>query len=317
MKKFLEELEKELQSKGLSKEDITEILSDHQEMIDEAIAEGLSEEEIETKFGRPSKIADDLSDLAKLETKNTVNSKEYTLFKSFHVLDSEMNIDIHFVNEDYHLEKSETNDIEVYYKGKGKLEDYEFGLNGQTFYAKSKKQIRSSLFFFSHNEFEFLIKVPDVSILLTSLHSVNSDITVDNLKCDSFVLKSTNGDLVFTNMKTKSFKFDNVNGDLKITNFESNDLRLSNVNGDVKFNHVDIEGDVVFNTVSGDLSVNTMKCRECHFQTVSGDMSAKEFYPEAIRLQSVSGDISIRNEDKTKSIRIISQKSLSGEIKIH
>lgn len=316
MKKFLEELEKELQSKGLSKEDITEILSDHQEMIDEALAEGLSEEEIETKFGNPSKIADDLSDLAKLETKNTVNANEYTLYKSFPVLEKEMNIDIHFVNEDFHLEKSESNDIEVYYKGKGKLEDYEFGFDGQTFYAKSKKQIKSIFFSFRHNEFEFLIKVPTTSVLLTSLHSVSSDITVDDLKCDSFVLKSTNGDLVFTNVKTKSFKFDNVNGDLHITNFESNDLRLSNVNGDVRFDNVEISGDAVFNTVSGDFSIDTMKCRECHFQTVSGDMSAKDFYPDAIRLQSVSGDISIRNEDKSKTIRIISQKSLSGDIRI-
>jgi len=317
MKKFLEELEKELQNKGLSEGDISEILKDHQEMINEAVAEGLSEEEIETKFGNPSRIADDLSDLAKLETKNTVDVSDYTLYQSFTVNYDEINVDIHFVNEDFHLEKSSSKEVEVYYRGSGKLEDYEFGFEGQTFYAKSKKIKKPSFFNFNHNEFEFLIKIPVVNVLLTSLRSVNSDITVDDLACDNFVMKSTNGDLVFTNIITKSFKFDNVNGDLTITNLNANDLRLANVNGDVNLEKLNISGDVVFNTVSGDLSINGMQCRECHFQTVSGDMDADEFYPDAVSLKSVSGDISIHNKDKTREIRIISQKSLSGDIKIH
>ncbi len=316
MKNYLEELEKELRNKGLCTGDIEEIIKDHQEMIEEALSSGLDEADIYTKFGSPAKVADDLKDLVKLDTKNEENVQEYKLLKTFPILDEDISIEIAFINEDFHLEKSESDSIEVYYKGKGDISTYEFSYINQVFNAKAPKNFKRAFLRFRSQEFTFLIKVPSVHILNASLHSINSDITVDQLTVDRFKLKNTNGDVNFTNLNVKEYLFDTVNGDVEMTNVQVDSIKFSSVNGDVSMNNINVANDVFINTVSGDFEIKQMSCHECHFQTVSGDIDAHEFYPEIISLQSISGDISIRNQDESKTIQIKSKKSLSGSIKI-
>jgi len=65
MKKFLENLRTELKKKHINEGEIEEILRDHEEMIDEALAEGLSEEDITKKFGNPEQVAADISAMNK------------------------------------------------------------------------------------------------------------------------------------------------------------------------------------------------------------------------------------------------------------
>ena len=61
MKKFLKDLETELRKNKLSGAEIKEILADHEEMIQSAKNEGLTDEELEAKFGNPKKVAEELS----------------------------------------------------------------------------------------------------------------------------------------------------------------------------------------------------------------------------------------------------------------
>ena len=92
MKKFLKDLENELKKMKINSNEIKEILADHEEMMNEALKEGLSEEELATKFGNPAKLAQDLfEDLEKVSTnlneyveKGEFSAmKDYDLYKSF------------------------------------------------------------------------------------------------------------------------------------------------------------------------------------------------------------------------------------------
>ena len=60
MKKFLKDLEKELRKIGVNEEEITEILADHVEMIEAGKSEGLNEENMNSKFGDPKNIAEEI-----------------------------------------------------------------------------------------------------------------------------------------------------------------------------------------------------------------------------------------------------------------
>ena len=58
MKIFLQNLEDELKKNNLNEEEINDIIADHSEMIESAISEGLSDEDLEQKFGNPKDLAD-------------------------------------------------------------------------------------------------------------------------------------------------------------------------------------------------------------------------------------------------------------------
>lgn len=316
MKKFLTELEQELRNRGIKDSEIAEIISDHEEMIQEALSEGLEESKIEEKFGSPAKIALELSETQKFETQNVQDSNDYTLHKSFPVLESSICVEIRFVEEDFHLEKSNSDSIEIYYKGKGKIEDYEISFDNGTLKINAPKLKKRLFVSFTNSSLEFLVKIPETLIERMNLVSVSSDITVDSITTQNFELHNTNGDVEFTNLDTSEFKLNTVNGDVSMTNLNANDLRFTSVNGEVSFENITVVNNVLINTVSGDFKIHKMECKECHFQSVSGDISAKEFYPNQISLKSVSGDVDIVNSDKTRNIQITNKKSVSGQINI-
>ena len=76
-----------------------------------------------------------------------------------------------------------------------------------------------------------------------------------------------------------------------------------------------IENEFESQTVSGDVEIDDVSCDLFDLDSVSGDTDAKEFYPNTIRFKSVSGDLDISNKTK-KEIKIISQKTLSGDVNI-
>ena len=59
--------------------EIEEIIADHKEMISNAIDEGLSEEEIKAKFGKPSQVAEELADSDDQEPAEQEETKGFQL----------------------------------------------------------------------------------------------------------------------------------------------------------------------------------------------------------------------------------------------
>jgi uncharacterized membrane protein len=75
MKKFLKDLETELRKNNLSENEIKEIMADHEEMIQSAKSEGLTDEELEAKFGSPKNVAEELSQFTeKAEDENDMKT---------------------------------------------------------------------------------------------------------------------------------------------------------------------------------------------------------------------------------------------------
>jgi len=315
VKKFLEELEKELTNKGIKKTEIEEIIHDHEEMIDEAIKSGLTEEEIEKKFGSPKHVADELGNFTQNEDEKDTDINAFNLFKTFAV-DKEYSVDIHLIDEDFELSGDDSNEIKVYYKGRIDLSKYQITFENDLFTIKEPKMGFNLFGNRRSTQASILIKVPYKMIPLCSISGINADAIISRIKADTFRIKTTNGDVSLSDVTCKLFKTDTVNGDMQIRRLSSETIQFVTISGDVTMDRIECENNFSVNSVSGDMHINDMKSGDCEFHTVSGDVEAVNFYPASITLKSVSGDLDIRNEDMSRQIEIKSKKSVSGDIKI-
>jgi len=313
---FLEELKKELKKQNISDAEMNDILSDHEEMLREAMEEGLSEEDIRTKFGDPSKIAEELKASTEASEEHE-KVGDYRLYKTFEVPTEDFSMTIEFINEDAEFGLSESGNIEILYQGRPELEKYTFQYENNHLLIHSPRNLRSGFtLFLSKTKSAFKILLPKKKIQTAVFHSVNGDFCIKNLNIGSLALKNTNGDLCIKDIVTENVKLDTVNGDVQLSNLIATELKFSTISGDVALNNVDVSGPFDVNTVSGDFDANQVRCGKCYFHAVSGDFDGKEFYPEEISLQSVSGDISIHNSDASRPIHVAQKKSVSGDINI-
>jgi len=329
MNKFLKDLEKELKKLKVSDKDINEILEDHKEMIEAAKNEGLDEEQIEAKFGKPEALAKDLQEDAPKSTNKTsimltdVGScvKEdvdsFNLVKTFHLISEDISVNIGLVSDDFNLTSYDGESIQVYEKNVKKIEDYTISFeNNELLIKKEKGKIK--IFNFSNDSGEFLVLVPkDINISKFDYKTVSGDANVNGVTSKEVKIKSTSGDLELTNFDGDNMKFSTVSGDIEILGLKGKQVEVSLVSGDFEMKQAVINGSMVFHSVSGDVELFEVECEEADFKTVSGDLEGKEFYPSEVSLKSVSGDIEITNRNVLKEINVISKKTVSGEININ
>lgn len=327
MNKFLKDLENELLNLKVSKKDIEEILEDHKEMIEVAKTEGLSDEEINKKFGDPVKVAKELYTDIKEEPKMSFESKstdscvsyktdDYNLVKTFDEVGDKIIFEANLVSDDLQYSTYDGNQIQVYEQNINKLDEYEILFNNNVLILKKKKELK--IFKREEKSGEFLILIPaSITHKTIEFNNVSGDASFNAVKTEKLVFKSTNGDIELTNIDAVESKFSFVNGDVEMTNFHGNTIDISVINGELEITDGTFEGDLFFNTVSGDIELNNVECAAADLRTVSGDLVGNEFYPKEVSFKSVSGDIDITNSDKTREVRIASKKSISGSIKIN
>jgi len=318
MKTFLENLKNELTKRNFTKKDIEEILHDHEEMIKEAKEEGLSDTDIEAKFGDPAALAKDLMDSRSQSFEaSPVNEEGYTLLKSFTAIDSAFDVKISLVNDDceYVIHDQET--IEVYHKNIKNIDNYHCNFDGKQFTLEEKKKL-GLMFGVRLKSGEFLIKVPrDVKSKDVQFKFVSGDATIDQIETDSFDYKTTSGDMHIRKLETSKMHLSTVSGDARIDSGRADTLKLSLISGDIQIKEFTFTGDVYINTVSGDALFREVKAAFVDFKTVSGDCDGHEFYPTSIKLRSISGDISISNKDRDHKIEVLGKKAVSGSIHIN
>ena len=121
MKKYLENLEKELKKLKINDQEIAEILADHKEMIEAAKDDGVSDDELFEKFGSPDKVAKELSEDVpqKVNVEVKVGEDElegFKLFKSFYALNDIKSVSIELVNENVLYFPYDGDQIEIYEK---------------------------------------------------------------------------------------------------------------------------------------------------------------------------------------------------------
>ena len=325
MKKYLKDLATELKKLKISDEEIAEILADHTEMINAAKEDGLSDEELEQKFGNPAKVAKELKDDSfsseiKLQVESVIENGElegYELFKTFPVLEAVTKVSIKVVSEDVVYFPYDGTSIQVYANKLKKPEDYIVSFENGEFILKRTKD-RGINIFGSKSTPDFGIMMPFEQYMeLFEVSVVSGDFKIDQVDSKVFNLKTTSGDFELSNIKGKSIKFTTVSGDFEVYGVQGKSLDISLVSGDCEMENIKLEGDMTINTVSGDIEVTNFEGNNISVRTVSGDFEGKEVYPKTVELKSVSGDIEIENDNKQRSIEVLSKKTLSGDVTIN
>ena len=298
MKKFLNDLKKELSKLKISNEEIDEILADHQEMIEEALKQGLSEDELTIKFGDPSKVA---KELYEDQQKVVVNMEEYTqntqyetikgykLLKSLPVIDFN-EIQIKLISEDIEIYPYDGENIEVHYTNEIQEKNYEVLLvNG--IFKLSRTTSRIGIFEKKKTP-DFVVRYPNTGQLGNyTIETVSGDCEMKGINSKTLKLKSTSGDFEGQGIKGETAEFSTVSGNFELSNVSVGEVNISSVSGDFEGKRIIIARNLTINTVSGDFELSNLTAKEASFNTVSGDLEGKEFYVEKIDLKSVSGEV--------------------------
>lgn len=317
MKKYLKDLEKELKKNNLSDEEIEEIISDHEEMIEAAINEGLTDEELEAKFGTPKAVAEELADFSEKAEENPGEEPVREGKKlEFANVDDNYDVNISLINEDIKVILHDKESIIVEFVGKIKERRYEISFTDNVFYLGRKRGIEGRSYFEVNSKKKFNIYLPKSKPVMNfKFKVINGDAVIKGLSSSEFTIGTNNGDVKLEEINTKILSINTINGDLSLDQVNCDDFKLSLISGDIKATKVKINNDLSCNSVSGDISLNDVECDTLSLKTVSGDVSGKEFYPKAVKLATVSGDIEIVNSKETQ-IQIKQKRSVSGKIRI-
>ena len=204
MKKYLKDLEAELRKNNLNEKEIEEILADHEEMIESAINEGLTDEELIEKFGDPKEVAEMLSDFSekKEETESQEKIKEYV----FENIQENYSIKIELINEDYEFKLIYDNKIKVDLIGDISPRKYEIDYRNNTLLIKTKHHFQR-LYFESNKEKKFVISIPkDILIDEFIIKEINGDGKIEGFRSRKTNIETNNGDMVLENIITDEFK---------------------------------------------------------------------------------------------------------------
>ncbi|MFA5471886.1 MAG: DUF4097 family beta strand repeat-containing protein [Acholeplasmataceae bacterium] len=316
MKKYLEDLKNELIQKNINDTDIEDIINDHEEMIEEALADGLSEDDLVLRFGSPKQIADELSeDLEKNEEK--INQKSNTQENDFDftVREEQYKIQVNLSSEDITIKPSNDDMIHVHIDGNNKKDSiYVTFENGLLSIHKDMLKLRKFTIFESDKD--VTIELPSTKKISSfMIKNVSGDLNINDLNAQHLNINIVSGDIEVKQLISESVQLHIVSGDVSLSNIYTDKLHTSQVSGDFEISKSKIENEFESQTVSGDVEIDDVSCDLFDLDSVSGDTDAKEFYPNTIRFKSVSGDLDISNKTK-KEIKIISQKTLSGDVNI-
>ncbi len=295
--------------------EIADIIADHQEMIMNALDEGLPEADIKKKFGDPFRVAEEL---AQVNTTRQQPDTKGNLWKSYPVIDQIEMIDIDLENEDIeYLGGMPGENLEIYYEGKFHPEYYTIDYSANNLKIKSEKHKSIGFFPRFHDDLRFIIKVPDsceVGELVNKV--INSDITLKNIKTRINRINTTNGDIEIENSDLGQAKWHTVNGDFEIAHCEAESIEITSVNGDVDINGFKVKTKFSVESVNGDFDITDVECNEFVYDSVSGDLLGKELYGKKMDFRTVSGDVDINNKNHPKE-NVIKYSTTSGDINLN
>lgn len=331
MKKYLEDLEKELRKSKLSEEEISEIMEDHKEMIEIAKQEGISDDELEKKFGNPKKVVADINGDYQETATNRDNKggfkmkkfdscvrdlqPEDSLYKTFTPSD-DYEIEVNLVSDDLQVDFHDEDTILVYQNRIKNIEEYEIDFsNNKLLISRKSHKMKFVIGFNKKSQAGFYIVLPKkLNIKDFSLKTVSSDGYFNSIQSDNLKVSTTSGDYRMTNIETKSAKVSTVSGNLRLDGFETTNFDLSTVSGDIAAEQLVIGEKIHVNTVSGDINLKDGKAHNLDIKTVSGDGLLNEFYPDMVSLKSVSGDIIMSNSNRDHYVDVVYKKTVSGDI---
>ncbi len=316
MKTFLDDLRSALKAKKINPIEIEDIVTDHRDMIESAMAEGLSEEDIIAKFGDPKRIAEALADDENGES-STKNEQTNAPIKEFLLDEAALSIETDLANETMSYRRVEGEKIRVLSVGDKDVSQYDIQMKHQKLTIKAPKLKQMLSFIQKHQKIEFIVEIPKEMKISTLKHSTLSGHThFRDLSGSQVELSTVSGDVTMKNLEFETLRWYTVSGDIDGLALICDTVKSSQVSGDVRIENARIDKTIDFDTVSGDIEINDATADMCKLNSVSGDLIGKEFYPNKIALSSVSGDVKLYHKEK-RHVEIVSKSSLSGKIKIH
>lgn len=316
MKKYLEDLKNELIKRSIKEEDIKDVLRDHEEMIQEALEDGLLEDDLISRFGSPESIADELAeDLPKKEEKkHQKNNKTENAF-TFKSLDDAFKVQVSLSFEDISIKPSKDEMIHVTIDGDNQKDSIHVTFDNGLLSIK-KEMLNSYKTIMFEQGRDVSVELP-LSKKITSLmiKTVSGDLEIKNLNVQHLNVNIVSGDTHIDQLISESIQLHTVSGDVELSSLVTEKLHVSQVSGDLEISKSKIDLEFESQTVSGDLNIEDVTCEMFDLDSVSGDTDAKEFYPNTLRFKSVSGDLDISNKTKNE-IKIISKKTLTGDVNI-
>lgn len=311
MNKYLEDLKTELKKQKLSQAAIDEIIKDHEEMIQNALEDGLEESQLSEKFGAPSQIAEELSKLEKKET----SDESLRLFQS-HEIKQAFKINTKIVNDDITYKPSKSNDLQIF-TNDSEMKGHHITFEDDVLTIHSKESSSMGIFniFTSSKKKTIVVEIPTAQGQRIYHKGVNGPIKLENLTIESVDINTVNGPLTINDATISHATLHTVNGKIHVNALQGKQLHTSQVNGNQSLETIDIEDDITINTVSGNSTINQLSAHRLHLKSVSGRIDGTEVYPKICQLKSVSGSILIENK-KATDIDIEKKKSGSGTVKI-
>ena len=297
LEKYFEELRKELETRNAK--DSQEILSYFEEIVNDHLDNGESEESIIASLGSVEQLADSICE--KQTTNEIIPHEQHLERRTFSGI-SKINIDVKAYDvtieitdeENGWLEYNSSDDIYLdvnISNNKISIEEEDSSTIVNTFFAK--------IFSLRGRGFQGYLHIycPKDKMFDLCINTVSGDVKVKDVKCDEI-------------------EFESVSGDMKLQDVFSRDLNIDTVSGDFNSQKITIIDTFKAQSVSGDFNINNLKCDEITIETVSGDveisvdgnMDDYNIYEESLRknvsyeskgnksleIETVSGDISYR-----------------------
>jgi len=317
MKKFLEDLKNALKKNRVSDQETEEIIKDHEDMIQEALDDGLSEDDIPNKFGDPEVLAKELAQSAnKRKVEEDDEEKEKTESGLLFSAKDIKGFDINLISEDLSIDVYDGDAFEVHGENIN-MKQYHIEDKDHVLHLARKQSFTIKFRIFREKSGHFILKVPkDHALGQVVVNTKSSDVKIEHIDMEDIHIKTLSGDYHLDHLNAKKFYMKSVSGDAKVDHCQFQHAEMSNVSGDFKLTNTKIEELFTLSAVSGDLDIEKVTCKELIYSSVSGDLNAKEFYPDEVTLKSISGDIKFKNENKDHTINIKKKRSISGDIEM-
>lgn len=300
--KFLEELRNKLID--LNDKDVDDTIAYFNEMIEDKVSEGFSEEEVIKGLGKPQDVAITLVGEEKNKIDNFSNevvsdiedeNVERCIFPGNKI--DEINLDT--VYHKIIVKESGNNEVIFEYPKNNKYHydvslsdgtlDIEYSQNGIDKFMK--KMMMPS-------DETIRLYLPSKSHIELNIDNVSGSMEVSDLKLDSIDIENVSGVIRIENVILDNLDAETVSGPYHIHNLKADDISLESVSGKIDMHRVSADS-IDLETVSGPLDLEICGNREDYNISIEKmfadvDIESESGEDKELHIETVSGSVNYR-----------------------
>ena len=246
MKDYLDELRRLLEERDYA--DIDDTMSYFEEMINDRIDSGESEEEIFEEMASPLEVAEELCrDIP--EGKKKESDKGRKVYYEAEI----RSIDIDVASYDVRIYPAEGKDCILEYDTSRFL-DLDVSFDGRELEI-SQNKVFSSLFNLGRSESGVIdLRIPMDTVRECEIGTYSGDIAVYDMNLREAEIKTVSGDLELKNLYAEELEMSTVSGDVSAVQVQSREINAETVSGEISLEYV-LTDEIDISTVSGDVDL--------------------------------------------------------------